>query len=287
MFESLFFNSNTGRTALFFLAGWLSAKILLPVLSGMIAGSGFVKPNYRGEIIPLGLGTVFLLGAIVSLTAFFAVLTVDLRQKSALFLLTLSIYTCLGIIDDTWGDGSCRGISGHLRSFLQGCPTTGCLKALAGGMAALYISLSGFPGYRPWLAAPLDALIIALSVNAINLLDLRPGRAGKCFLILAALIFTAFPQRGEMAFASLISGILLAYLPMDLKAGAMMGDSGANALGAVLGITAVWVFDLKLKIVYLTALVLLHMLAEKKSLTSLIASSSVLDYLDRLGQRDR
>ncbi|MFZ5652275.1 MAG: hypothetical protein ACOY4I_15695 [Bacillota bacterium] len=287
MFESIFFNSNTGRTALFFLAGWLSARILLPGLSGMIAGSGFVKPNYRGERIPLGLGTVFLLGAVVSLTAFFIILTDDLRQKSSLFLLTLSIYTCLGIIDDIWGDGSCRGFSGHLKSLLQGRLTTGCLKALAGGMAALYISLSGFPSYRPWLLAPLDALLIALSVNAINLLDLRPGRAGKSFLILAALIFMAFPQRGEMAFASLISGILLAYLPMDLKARAMMGDSGANALGAVLGITAVWIFDLELKFLYLTALVLLHMLAEKKSLTSLIASSSALDYLDRLGRRER
>lgn len=285
MFDSIFFNGNTGRTALFFLAGWLSARVMLPGLSGMIAGSGFVKPNYRGDKIPLGLGIVFLLGSIFSMSLLSIALSEEMRHKSTLFLLTLSIFTCLGIMDDIWGDGGCRGFSGHFSSLFRGRVTTGCLKAAAGGLAAVYISLASRPYHEPWLAAPLDALIIALSVNTINLLDLRPGRAGKAFLLVAALILVAFPHREEMAFASLISGILLAYLPADLKARAMMGDSGSNALGAVLGITAVWVFDYKLKLLYLAALLLLHIAAEKKSLTSLIASNSLLDYLDRLGRR--
>lgn len=251
----------------------------------MIAGSGFVKPNYRGDKIPLGLGIVFLLGAIFAISPLFVILSGEMRQKSTLFLLALSIYTCLGIMDDIWGDGNCRGFSGHFSSLLKGRITTGCLKAIAGGLAAIYISFSCCPYYGPWFAIPLDAIILALSVNTINLLDMRPGRAGKGFLIVAALIFLAFPHREEMAFASLISGILLAYLPVDLKARAMMGDSGSNALGAVLGITAVWVFDYKLKFLYLAALFLLHIAAENKSLTNLIASSSILDYLDRLGRR--
>ncbi|MFZ5647786.1 MAG: hypothetical protein ACOY30_09240 [Bacillota bacterium] len=267
------------------MAGWLSARVMLPGLSGMIAGAGFVKPNYRGEKIPLGVGVVFLLSAIAVLSVLIITLPGEQKQKSTVFLLTLSVYTFLGIMDDFWGDGTCRGLRGHFKKLFEGRLTTGCLKAFAGGLAAFYLSAAGYMDLGPWHVIPLDALIIALSVNTINLLDLRPGRAGKCFLFLAAIIFIAFPYREELSFAALTAGCLLAYLPADLKARAMMGDSGSNALGAVLGITAAWVFDFKLKSLYLAVLVLLHILAEKKSLTNIIASNRMLDYLDKMGRR--
>jgi len=185
-------------------------------------------------------------------------------------------------MDDFWGDAKCRGLAGHTKSLLSGNPTTGSLKALVGGMAALYISAINSSAL---LLIPVDAVIIALSVNMINLLDLRPGRAGKGFLFTVILFFIAFPMVQNVLFASMVAGILLAYLPEDLKSRAMMGDSGANALGSVLGLTAVWIFDLKLKFFYLAVLVLLHIVAERSSLTRIIASNRLLDYLDRLGRK--
>lgn len=285
MFDTFFSNNNTARSVLFFFTGWLSARIMLPSLFAIIAGAGFLKPNFRGDRIPLGVGAAFILISIPALSAFFIFLPGELRQKTSLFLLSLSVFTCLGIMDDYWGEGSCRGLWGHFKNFLQGRVTTGFVKAFAGGLTAFYLSAASYPGGGPLYLIPLDTLIIALSVNTINLMDLRPGRAGKVFLALSFLIFIAFPYRPEMAFAALTSGILLAYLPMDLKARAMMGDAGANALGATLGITAVWVFDVNLKVFFLASLISLHILAEKKSLTSIIASNSLLDYLDRLGRK--
>ncbi|MCL6611007.1 MAG: hypothetical protein K6T66_05635 [Peptococcaceae bacterium] len=245
----------------------------------MIAGAGYLRPNYRGETIPSGAGVAIYVSTLAAVSASFFFLPPEIRQKSAVFMILMSGCTLLGLVDDFWGSGRCRGLAGHLKSLLAGRLTTGSLKALAGLVLAFYASaLSG-----PWTLIPLNTLIIALSVNMINLLDLRPGRAGKSFLALGILILAAFPLKYELIFLSAAAGSLLAYLPADLKARAMMGDAGANALGAVTGITAVWLFGIEAKVFCLLALLLLHAVAEKHSLTGIIASNRVLDYLDRLG----
>ena len=276
-------NLNTAQTVLFFCAGWAVGRLIINVISHMIINAGFLKPNYRGEEIPVGLGVTILISSVTVLALSVIFLSPGVREKSTVFLFTLAVFTCLGLMDDFWGDAKCKGLAAHMKSLLTGNPTTGSLKALAGGMAALYISARSSAG--PLLFIPVDAVIIALSVNAINLLDLRPGRAGKGFLFIIILVFIAFPLRQDILFASMAAGSLLAYLPLDLKSRAMMGDSGANALGSVLGLTAVWIFDLKLKFFYLAVLVLLHIVAERSSLTRIIASNRLLDYLDRLGRK--
>jgi UDP-N-acetylmuramyl pentapeptide phosphotransferase/UDP-N-acetylglucosamine-1-phosphate transferase len=268
------------RVGLFFLSGWAAARMILPGMMDIISGAGFIRLNYCGRAIPSGLGVVFYLSALAVFTASLPFLPEGTGQKSTLFLLALSGYTCLGLADDFWGTGGARGLAGHMKSLIRGRLTTGSVKALAGGVLAVYISaVSG-----EWAAIPVNALIIALSVNMINILDLRPGRAGKCFLFLSLPVLAAFPGREEAVLMAALAGSLLAYLPFDLKARAMMGDTGSNALGSALGITAAWIFDLQSKAVYLAVLALLHLLAEKRSLTGIIASNRLLDYLDRLGR---
>lgn len=276
-------NIHAARTVLFLLAGWAAGRLFYNVISHMIVNAGFLKPNYRGEEIPVGLGVTILISCTAVMAISAAFLSPGLKEKSSVFMFTLAVYTCLGLMDDFWGDSKFRGLAGHMKSLLNGNPTTGSLKALAGGLSALYISTLNYPA--PMLFIPLDAVIIALSVNMVNLLDLRPGRAGKGFLFMIILLFSAFPGRQEILFASMAAGSLLAYLPSDLKSRAMMGDSGSNALGSVLGLTAVWVFDLKLKFIYLSVLVILHVIAERSSLTRVIASNRLLDYLDKLGRK--
>lgn len=268
-------------SAAFFLAGWAAARLMLPGLLSLIAGAGFLRPNYRGDLIPCGAGAVFYLSLLTVITGTFLFLPGGLQGRSAVLLAAISGYTFLGLADDVWGSGESRGISGHLRCLLKGKLTTGSLKALAGGAIALLAAASG----GDLRMAPLDALVIALSVNMVNLLDLRPGRAGKGFILTGLALAAAQPLSPDMVFLAAAAGALLAYLPQDLEAGAMMGDTGSNALGAVLGLTAAWTLDFEAKALYLAVLALVHLLAEKYSLTGIIASNRVLDYLDRLGRK--
>ncbi len=270
--------SGLANTALLFLAGWAAVRLILPGTLSLIRGSGFIRPNYQGIKIPCGAGVVISIGGLAVLTAAFFFLPAESRQKCVLFLFLLSGYTLLGLIDDIWGNGECRGLSGHVKALLQGRLTTGSIKALAGGLLALLASAAS----EPLSHVLSNTLVIALSVNMVNLLDLRPGRAGKCFLALFFLILAVFPFRVETVFLAVVAGGVLAYLPADLKSEAMMGDAGSNALGAVLGISAVWLFGPETGALYLAVLIMAHLLAEKYSLSRIISSSRVLNYLDRL-----
>lgn len=267
--------------AVFFIAGWAASRLILPGMLEIISGAGFTRSNYMGKEIPCGAGVVIFFSSLAVLTvSLLFSWPAEIRLNTLVFLLGLSGFTLLGLVDDVWGSGHCRGIPGHMRSLLRGRLTTGSIKALAGGLLALLIAAACGPREQ----IPLNALVIALSVNMLNLLDLRPGRAGKSFLAVGILIAAAFPLKIEIVFMAAVAGSLLAYLPYDLGARAMLGDTGANALGSVLGVTAAWLFDPGTRLAYLAVLVVLHIVAEKYSFTRIIASNRVLDYLDRMGR---
>ncbi len=275
-----FYDNIVVFNVLFLAAGWLFSRLMRKGILNMITNAGFVRPNYRGDDIPVGAGLVIYLSVLAVYTAAFIFLPADLQRSEMVLLLAISSFTLLGLIDDVWGSREVLGLKGHFSSLLRGRLTTGGLKAVAGGVVALLVAASG----ENWAMIPVNAVIIALSVNSINLLDLRPGRAGKSFLALWMLFYLVAPQRQETALLAAAAGGLLAYMPFDLKARSMMGDTGANALGAALGVGAVWMLDTPFKIGYLILLIAFHLFAEKYSLTGLIARNRVLDYLDRLGR---
>ncbi|SHJ30251.1 hypothetical protein [Desulfofundulus thermosubterraneus] len=265
------------------LLGALLTRLFLPGLMGMIVEAGFVRPNFRGEVIPLGVGLVFSLAAVACIVLLYPFLPGQLQFFALAFSLAQAAFTCLGLVDDVWGSRNASGLKGHLQCLLQGRLTTGALKALAGGGLSLFLAAAAGP--MVWV--PVNALTLALSVNAINLLDLRPGRAGKGFLLCSFLLFAAGWGQWPLVFLAVLTGSVVAYLAVDLKARAMMGDTGANALGAALGLTAVWVLPDGIKLAYLGLLIVLHVVAEKYSLTNLIARSPLLDRLDRWGSDRR
>ena len=92
-----------------------------------------------------------------------------------------------------------------------------------------------------------NAALIAGGANLLNLFDLRPGRAIKVMLLSAALIGASgvgasgsgggHSARAAAAVAAPV-GAALALFPADLRERAMLGDAGANALGAMLGVAA-------------------------------------------------
>jgi Glycosyl transferase family 2 len=165
----------------------------------------------------------------------------------------------LGLADDLWS-GPERGFRGHLGKG----STTGVAKAVGVPAAALLVTRS----LR-------KAILVALAANALNQLDTRPGRALKAFLAGAAVV------RGP-AKAYVPIAVLLA--PYDLREMTMLGDAGANALGAVLGYGSVSKLTARGQILSIAALAALNLAGETRSLGALIERTPGLSHLDRLGR---
>jgi hypothetical protein len=166
------------------------------------------------------------------------------------------VVTAIGLADDLWS-GPQRGFRAHLRAGA----TTGVLKLVAIPLYGLLRtrSLSG-------------ALLVALSANALNQLDTRPGRALKAYLVVAC----ALDAPKTLA-------VLLA--PYDLREMAMLGDAGANGLGAMLGLNSVNRFTGRGRWIAIGALAGLTLLGERRSLGALIERTPGLRELDAWGRR--
>ena len=165
----------------------------------------------------------------------------------------------LGVADDLWS-GAERGFRAHLSAG----STTGVLK------------LVGIPAYALLRTRSLSgALLVGLAANLLNQLDTRPGRALKAFAL--ASIAVRPPRR------ALVTAVLLA--PYDLREMAMLGDSGSNALGAVLGFSSVERFSRRQCWSAIAALAGLTLLGERRSLGSLIERTPAFRELDALGRQ--
>lgn len=176
--------------------------------------------------------------------------------------LAIAAVAVVGVVDDVLG-GPDRG--------LRLANGTGVLKAFAipaiGAVATR--SLSG-------------GALVGLAANALNLLDTKPGRALKVFL--GASVFV----RGD-ALRYVPAAVLLA--PYDLGEVTMLGDSGSNALGAVLGLSSVHrstgcgVEKTQRRIVAIGALAALTLLGDRISLGSMIEHTPGLREVDAWGRR--
>jgi hypothetical protein len=162
----------------------------------------------------------------------------------------------LGLVDDLWS-GPERGFRRHLRAGR----TTGVLKLVGIPLVGLIATrkLSG-------------ALLVGLAANFLNQLDTRPGRALKAYLVAAPLLD-----------APAGSAVLL--LPYDLREKVMLGDSGSNALGAMLGLSSVSRLTGTSRWLAIGALAGLTLLGERRSLGELIERTPGLRTLDRLGRQ--
>jgi len=266
----------------FFLISFLFSYLILPKIITIIQEASFLRLNYKNELIPVGVGIVFFLTTLLVITVFLPFLPERASIKADAFLLAFAIFTCLGLVDDVWGSKVTSGLKGHLfASFKKGQLTTGAIKATFGLVGAALLTVNT----GSWLWVLVNILMVVLTVNTINLLDLRPGRAGKGFLFLTVIFFILGWGEEEIIFLAAVSGSLLAYLGFDLKAKTMMGDTGANALGAALGVVAVWVLAAPVKIIYLVCLIIFHIVTEKYSFTQIIAQNRFLNFLDLLGRK--
>ena len=78
-----------------------------------------------------------------------------------------------------------------------------------------------------------------MDANLANLLDRAPGRVAKVALLLALPVALVAGVDERMAGPVVIVGATLALLWPDLREQLMLGDTGANVLGATLGLAVV------------------------------------------------
>src|SRR5437870_1683210 len=126
--------------------------------------------------------------------------------------------------------------------------------------------------------------LLALSANFVNLLDLRPGRASKGFLP-AWVVLAYFAWGSAYVVLSLpVAAAALLWLAPDLGERGMLGDAGANLLGAVLGAGAVLTLGIPGRLGVLGVLVVLTVAAERWSFSRAIDATPPLRWLDRIGR---
>jgi UDP-N-acetylmuramyl pentapeptide phosphotransferase/UDP-N-acetylglucosamine-1-phosphate transferase len=250
------------------------------------AHRGIRVANYRGRPIPVVLGVSL---AVALAAPGLVVLIVHLlggrggpghAGRLAALLVGAGLVFLAGVHDDV-GAGPSRGLGGHLRMLAKGRVTTGGVKVLAGLLAAFVAALA--LGERG-LGLVVGTLVAAASTNAVNLLDVAPGRAQKAALAaLAVLLLTGWRSDAAVLEAAGL-GAVVALLPFDLEERAMLGDAGSNLLGYLVGVGLVASLSTWGLVVALVVLLALHVLAETVTLSRLIRGVPPLRWLDDAGR---
>ena len=248
-----------------------------------------MRTNFRGTDVPAVLGIPLAVAGLtgVILVALLLVATSETSAGASLAVAwVLVMMAAAGLWDDLRGDERPRGFAGHLGALKGRAVTGGIVKivaaAVAGVFAAAFIPARG--------AVPLAHIaetvaLVGLTANLINLLDRAPGRATKVSF-LAAVPLMAMGSPGWAAAAAPVVAALVVTFALDLREEAMLGDAGANPVGAVLGVGLAASLDEPWRIVAIVVLLALNLASEKWSFSRAIEASPPLRWFDGLGRRD-
>jgi hypothetical protein len=232
--------------------------------------AGWQRTNYRGREVSLSGGLATAIGAIAG-----GLLAGPRRTATVL---AGSAALIAGAYDDVFApraeSSADKGLAGHVRALRSGRVSGGVVKVVVIGTGSwlaagqltdrLGIRLSG-------------AALIAGSANLVNLFDLRPGRAAKVTLAVSA--GSAFS--GELA---AVTGATIAGWPDDLGERTMLGDLGANTVGALIGLRLA-AAPAAVRIGALAVVGALTLASERVSFSRVIADVPALNWLDQLGRR--
>lgn len=237
------------------------------------------RTNYSGKEVLTGGGLFLLFPCLLGVVPF---LFTGSYSSCLFYLMMVFSLTFCGMLDDILGDSTSKGLAGHAGIFLKGGISTGAIKALTGGMIGLLLAWSRYQGPLLFL---LDTVCFALCVNLVNLLDLRPGRASKgfMFLLLSMIIVAHFKE--IWAVLPAVTALSL-YISGEMKETYMLGDTGANPLGGILGLYGVIALPMNPKAILVLFLISVHLLAEFQSLSKWIEAVPMLKKIDMLGRKD-
>lgn len=271
-------------------------------LASMPAASRYLqRVNFRGRTVSLRGGVGVAAGAISTALTAGQVLPripgVRTWRNPAAALTATAAAGAAGLIDDLDagrhdGDTPAKGLRGHLGALAQGRVTTGALKIAVIGSGALVAGVLLARDRRPagagLAATALDAVTSATTIaswaNVHNLMDLRPGRALKLATLISAPLALGSRGQATRALAAGALGTAAAALPEDLTEQTMLGDTGANALGALVGTALAASPSGRLRACAAAAGTALVLASEKISFSRVIARTPALAALDALGR---
>jgi len=273
--------------ALALAVGMLTVTFLRVAAADLLAAPVLRRRNYRDQMVPTAGGVLIVL-AVLIIEAGRAVLGAlglgdepGLTLARSLVLFAVFGFGMLGLIDDLIGGEEAQGFRGHLGALFRGRVTTGLMKLLGG--AAVAVVLVATPGFASGRRLIVDAVLIALAANLGNLLDRAPGRATKAGLV-AYLPLAVVLGTGSVGIAiAPVMGAALGLLGPDLREQVMLGDTGANVIGAVLGLGVVLGLGQTARTSVLVVVLGLNVAAELVSFSRIIERVPPLRALDRWG----
>jgi hypothetical protein len=262
---------------------------LVPAGARGLRDAGLVRENYRGALLAFPLGAVLATAALVALAplAFLDdrgdldLLDPELRRWLP-YLLGIAF---LGFLDDSLGRGEVaetpRGWRGHWAALRGGSLSTGAIKAIGALALAAYV-VSG-RGLEDWRYVA-DVALLVLATNLFNLLDLRPGRAEKGLALLGAGICLGAWTSEPLELLGIFVGPVLVGAWLTLGEKAMLGDTGANLIGAIAGVWMLTALGADARLVALAVVLALTIYGELRSISRAIDSVPPLRWLDSLGR---
>ncbi|MDR1082357.1 MAG: hypothetical protein LBL27_00605 [Coriobacteriales bacterium] len=255
--------------------------------------------NFRGVQVYNGLGIVWFVWLISFWAGAHLLVTLHIQQPAWIHYLihlfpVLAGSCAFGLFDDWAGCNVIKGFKGHLKALAHGQLTTGGLKFLGIGFLSLFLALSlYYHGADTILRVVLVTCVIALSANLMNLFDLRPGRAQKMYLLglvvalVLIVVFGLVELKGWDLAALALAGLgpLLAVWRFDLGERGMIGDAGANSMGAFLGFLYATALPVWALVLAVAVLAVVNLLSERVSFSKIIEANAILSSLDAWGRK--
>jgi hypothetical protein len=274
-----------------FLLALIAAAVLAPALMRALGDGGHVRANYRGRELPFPFGVLALAAALLATLPLILIerlASADLFAAHTGQVLEYSLgVLALGLVDDPLGDArpgfgaAPRGWRGHARAVVRGRFSTGALKAVGSVALALVVMSVSTRSNSRWLLA---AAVLVLATNLFNLLDLRPGRSLKAFVLLGAGLAIGSADLGPLWALGLFAGPALVAGAYDLRERVMIGDTGANLLGALAGLWLVLTLSGTGQLIALGLLAAITLYGELRSISALVERTPGLRGLDSLGR---
>jgi hypothetical protein len=272
-----------------FLAGAVLAAGMWVLMAPAFGAAVFARENFRGRTLPTAVGVLIALvvlavDAVVTLVVA-ADADVDDVAVAGLRLATVTSlgFALLGLLDDLGGAGESGGFRGHLRALASGRLTTGAAKLFGGAAVGVIVVSYREPDSLGRVLA--DGALVALAANLGNLLDRAPGRTLKVSLVAFAVLVALVGAEPALAGVALVVGGGAGLLTADLSERMMLGDAGANVLGAVLGLGVVIGCSPGVRTAVLVVVALLNLASERVSFSRVINAVPPLRAADRWGRQ--
>lgn len=265
------------------LVAFLTTTMLMLSLQNTLSVPALLKRNYADREVVTAAGVVAVFGFLIGA----ALLTMINRNRAGWLydsVLLISAFAVVGLLDDVVGGAGARGFRGHLAALRRGQLTSGALKLVLGIAIAVVATITT----ESFVIQMLRVIVIAGGANVFNLFDLAPGRATKFGVVfLAPALLIEHANEYLLVGPIMFLGSVLGLLPAELREEVMLGDAGANALGAAVG--SAWVIvlvgnDLALLVAALVVIGI-NVAGEMVSFSRVIERVRVLRAFDQIGRK--